>query len=199
MSLRHRRSPYRWHVDRFVYERLPRAKALFGLDIGGPSPQCRPYGQSWISINPSPKTGADFHGYAEDLGTFDPKEFDVVQATDMLYLVEDIRKALAETHCVLKVNGVLIATVPFCWPPSGDRDWGRWTAARWAYELKKADFHVDSITPLGGRWTMIEQVLHDAWDWWPPVLCRLDRTMTWPVAYGIVARATARSMSKDGP
>lgn len=188
MSLRHQRSPYRWHVDRFVTAHLPRGWGLTGLDVGGPSPQLRPRAQTWESVNPALHVGATHHGYAEDLGTFPSAEFDVVQATDMLYLVQNVPTALGEIRRVLKSGGSLLATVPFCWPPCGPEDWGRWTATRWRRVLNETGFHQIVLEPLGGPWTMVEQVLHDALDWWPPVFCRLDRRMTWPVAYGIEAR-----------
>ena len=185
MTLRHQRSPYRYHVDRFVTAALPQQPHLNGLDVGGPSPQPRPAWQGWESINPLP--GATHVGHAEDLGTFDDGEFDVVQATDMLYLVEDVPKALHEMWRVLKPGGVFVATVPCLWPPAGSADWGRWPAARWQAAVSVAGFEDVAVTPLGGWWTALEQQLHAAMDWWPPVLCRLDRRMTYPVAYGIRA------------
>ena len=211
MSLRHQRSPYRWHVDRFVIAALPRASRLRGLDVGGPSPQPRPSGQRWESINPTP--GATYIGWAEDLGTFADGEFDVVQATDMLYLVGNIPKALGEMRRVLTAEGTLIASVPCTWPPSGAADWGRWSAAGWLRAFETAGLCA-TVTPLGGKWTLLEQLWHNYADWWPPVLCHLDRKMDWPVAYGILAQpgvasptvggqpiswATQRRISKDGP
>src|SRR3990167_3821978 len=102
MSLRHQRSPYRWWVDRFVLAALPRVDGRTGLDVGGPSPQPRPMGQQWTTINPAPGARAEYLGFAEDLGTFDDREFDTVQATDMLYLVVDVPKALGEMRRGLK-------------------------------------------------------------------------------------------------
>lgn len=188
MSLCHQRSPYRYHIDRFVVAALAEVPGLLGLDVGGPSPQPRPARQLWQSINPDPSVRAEYLGFAEDLGTFDDQEFDVVQATDMLYLVQNIPKALGEIRRVLRPGGTLVASVPCVWPPASDADWGRWPKARWEAVLSVAGFVDVEVTPMGGRWTMIEQVLHDVWDWWPPLLCRLDRRMTWPLAYGIVAR-----------
>src|SRR3990167_1496885 len=188
MSLRHQRSPYRWHVDRFVMAALPRVDGRTGLDVGGPSPQPRPMGQQWTTINPAPGAHAEYLGFAEDLGTFDDREFDTVQATDMLYLVADVPKALGEMRRVLKAGGTLIVSVPCMWPPSEAADWGRWTAAGWQRALGEAGFVDVRVTPLGGLWTLLEQLAHNYLDWWPPLLRRLDRRMTWPVAYGITAR-----------
>src|SRR3990167_287354 len=125
MSLRHQRSPYRWHVDRFVMAALPRVDGRTGLDVGGPSPQPRPMGQQWTTINPAPGARAEYLGVAEDLGTFDDREFDTVQATDMLYLVVDVPKALGEMRRVLKEGGALVASVPCMWPPSEAAGWAR--------------------------------------------------------------------------
>ena len=187
MTFCHQRSPYRWHVDRFVLGTLPTTPHLNGLDVGGPSPQPRPAWQGWESINPAPTSGATYVGRAEDLGTFDDQEFDVIQATDMLYLVEDVPKALGELRRVLKKGGVLVASVPCMWPPSEAADWGRWTAAGWQRALGEAGFRDIRITPFGGSWTLLEQLWHNYVDWWPPLLCRLDRRMTYPVVYGITA------------
>ena len=181
------KSPYRWHVDRWLWQTLPTAWALKGLDVGGPSPLGHTPTQTWESINPDPRAGATYQGYVEDLGTFPDAEFDIVQATDMLYLVQDVPKALFEMWRVAKAGGVLVATVPFCWPPSSAQDWGRWTPTRWTHWLNASGWQAHTLTPLGGPWTMVEQVLHDALEWWPPLLCRLDRRMTWPVGFGIVA------------
>ena len=213
MSLRHQRSPYRYHVDRFVTAALPQGSHLTGLDVGGPSPQRRPLGQRWETINQNPGARAEYLGFAEDLGTFEDHEFDIVQATDMLYLVVDIPKALGEMRRVLKEGGTLVASVPCMWPPSEAADWGRWSATGWLRAFETAGLCA-TVTPLGGKWTLLEQLWHNYADWWPPVLCRLDRTMDWPVAYGILAQprvpcptfggqpiswATARRISEDGP
>ena len=188
MSLLHQRSPYRYHVDRFVCAWLPTAPGLTGLDVGGPSPQSRPFDQEWTCINPDPGALADYLGFAEDLGTFCEKEFDVVQATDMLYLVQNVPKAMGEIRRVLRPGGTLVASVPCVWPPASDADWGRWPKARWAAVVSVAGFADVTVTPLGGAWSLVEQVWHNWLDWWPPILCRLDRQMAWPLAYGIVAR-----------
>lgn len=188
MSLLHQRSPYRFFVDRFVAAHLPCGWGLKGLDLGGPSPQPRPRAQEWESANPDPAMHATYVAFAEDLGTFPDAEFDMVQCADCLYLVANVPKALREIHRVLKPGGTLVATVPCVWPPAGPADWGRWPKARWEAVLSVAGFEEIAVTPFGGPWTMVEQVLHDWLDWWPPMLCRLDRKMTWPVVFGITAR-----------
>lgn len=188
MNVLHQRSPYRFHVDRFVLSHLPKGLLIMGLDLGGPSPQPRPRVQTWTSVNCDPAAKADHLSYAEHLNEFYDAEFDVVQATDMLYLVANVPMALREIHRVLKPGGTLVATVPVTWPPAGPADWGRWPKARWEAALSVAGFEEVCVTPFGGPWTMVEQVLHDWLDWWPPMLCRLDRRMTWPVAYGLTAR-----------
>ena len=111
MSLRHQRSAYRYHVDRFVLAELPTAWGLRGLDVGGPSPQGHSPMQAWESVNCDLAAKPDWLCYAEDLGMFPDAEFDIVQATDMLYLVANVPMALGEMHRVLAPGGTLLATV----------------------------------------------------------------------------------------
>ncbi len=187
MRTRHQISPHRWLVNRFVNAHLPQDEGLLGLDVGGPSPQPRPDGQWWRVVNPS-GVGPN-HGTVEDLSEFPERTYDIVQATDMLYLVANLGRACWEMQRVLRQDGVLVATVPFLWPWTLQmEDSGRLSPPQWHNLLTIAGFRDITIHPLGGKWAFMEQFLHAHVDWWPPLFCRLDRTHGWPIAYGIVAR-----------
>lgn len=196
-------SPHRQWIDRFLRHCWPAPLSPWGtvLDIGyGPRDTFRPpnpRGSGWVRMDLSMKPGLSYVGDCTQL-PHKSDHFDVVKATEMLYMVRPVDEAIWEFHRVLRPDGYLIATAPFLHPEMEQNDWVRMTAPAWSGMLICAGFSILKLTPLGGPYSGLCQLLHRGW---PRTLGRAGRLLTrpamwmdttrqheWPLAWGIVAQ-----------
>lgn len=90
---------------------------------------------------------------------FDAQTFDTVFSTQVIEHVDDPAKMLAEANRVLRPNGQLILSAPFCWELHEEPyDFYRYSKYGLTAMLKKAGFEVISIKANGGKWAAVVQL-----------------------------------------
>jgi SAM-dependent methyltransferase len=90
---------------------------------------------------------------------FADERFDTVFSTQVMEHVDDPQKMLAETWRVLKQNGVLILSVPFCWELHEEPyDFYRYSKYGLTFMLQKEGFKIVAIKANGGKWAAICQL-----------------------------------------
>lgn len=90
---------------------------------------------------------------------FQHEEFDTVFTTQVIEHVDDPAKMLAEANRVMKMDGHIIVSAPFCWELHEEPyDFYRYSKYGLQVMMGKAGFEVISITANGGKWAAIMQM-----------------------------------------
>jgi SAM-dependent methyltransferase len=90
---------------------------------------------------------------------FKDNYFETVFSTQVIEHVDDPFKMLAEAYRVLKTDGCLILSAPFCWELHEEPyDFYRYSKHGLIAMLEKTGFHVESVCPNGGKWAAIFQL-----------------------------------------
>ena len=106
----------------------------------------------------SDKNKVDVICPATDL-KFPAENFDTVFSTQVIEHVDDPAKMLSEANRVLKMNGHLILSAPFCWELHEEPyDFYRYSKYGLKAMLEKAGFEVLKIKPNGGKWAAVVQL-----------------------------------------
>jgi SAM-dependent methyltransferase len=119
------------------------------------------YALNVVYANLSAAKRPDVQAYAESL-PFGDAIFDAVICSEMLEHVMDPVPVLEEIRRVLKVNGVLLISVPFLNRIHGDpHDYGRYTDFFWAEILKNSGFAGIFIEKQGLFWSVLADMLRE--------------------------------------
>lgn len=90
---------------------------------------------------------------------FDNETFDTVFSTQVMEHVDDPSQMIHEAGRVLKLNGIAIFSVPFCWELHEEPyDFYRFTKYGIRALLEKENFKVICIYANGGKWAAIYQL-----------------------------------------
>lgn len=90
---------------------------------------------------------------------FDADLFDTVFTTQVIEHVDDPAKMLSEANRVMKMNGRIIVSAPFCWELHEEPyDFYRYSKYGLHAMLEKAGFQVAGIKANGGKWATIMQM-----------------------------------------
>lgn len=90
---------------------------------------------------------------------FNNDNFDTVFTTQVIEHVDDPAKMLSEANRVMKINGHIIVSAPFCWELHEEPyDFYRYSKYGLRAMLEKAGFKVISIKANGGKWAAIMQM-----------------------------------------
>lgn len=155
-------------VNYFLFNDLKNfvKKFAFGnvLDIGCGN---KPYKE--LFINTTNYIGCDVMQSSENIVdvicpatnlTFNNQQFDTVFSTQVIEHVEDHNKMLSEAARVLKVNGVAIFTIPFCWELHEEPyDFFRFSKHGIHFLFKKYGLEVIEVKSNGGKWAATLQTL----------------------------------------
>lgn len=154
----------RYHIDKILSATQFRGKVL---DVGGK--KANPRGcfrpplnrvESWCYLNLDGSTCPDYLCSAEDIPVEDCF-FDSILMAEVLEHLENPEKVLREINRVTKENGTLTITMPFLGAIHADpEDFQRWTPDKFKVEFKKAGFKVEEITPMGGIWGVVFDMLY---------------------------------------
>ncbi len=88
---------------------------------------------------------------ANDVFPFPDASFDGALALNMLYILEDPAKTLAEIRRVLKPGGRFLASFPFFFPETPEpHDYHRWTAEGVEKLLRQCGYEQITVTACGG-------------------------------------------------
>lgn len=162
-------SPYRQLVDAWldrVCPSLPPGK--IGLDVGGAHTRgrWRPLRRAqWVVVDIEGGPGVDEIHDVQKLPERWTETFDVVKATDTLYLVADPLLAEQECRRVLQPGGRLLITLPYLRPPTEPGD--DWRAIR-----------LDG-QPLGGFYCLVLHLLWEKYHWLRPLVGRVAWVGRW--------------------
>lgn len=137
------------------------------IDIGGKKKNKRgefrpPLNQvaSWEYANIDDSTKPDYCCSAESIPVDDGR-FDVVLLCEVLEHVENPTKVLVEVRRVLKKGGTVMISVPFLSPLHADPyDFQRWSDTKLRSVLEDVGFKKIDITPMGGLWSVIHDLLY---------------------------------------
>jgi SAM-dependent methyltransferase len=148
-------SPW-WFTDKIMRKYLARSVPyLTGrlLDAGCGSQlyknmfQCDAYTGMEISSRFKP----DIVGDVRHIDMVGDGSFDSVLCNQVLEHVDDVERAIAEMHRVLRPGGCLCVTVPFIGRLHGmPHDYWRFSISGLRYLLEKHHFEVELIDPMGG-------------------------------------------------
>ena len=106
----------------------------------------------------SDKNKVDVICPATQLG-FEARTFDTVFSTQVIEHVDDPGKMLTEANRVLRQNGLLILSAPFCWELHEEPyDFYRYSKYGLSAMLEKAGFEPISIQANGGKWAAVIQL-----------------------------------------
>lgn len=90
---------------------------------------------------------------------FNNDNFDAVFTTQVIEHVDDPAKMLSEANRVMKMNGHIILSAPFCWELHEEPyDFYRYSKYGLRAMFEKAGFQVISIKANGGKWAAIMQM-----------------------------------------
>jgi len=182
-------SPYRQWVDAWLDTACPRLRpGQLGLDVGGAHSRGRwrlEPRRSWLVIDIEGSERVDEIHDVQKLPAWWTGRFDVVKATDVLYLVAD--PILAESECrrVLKPGGTLLITLPYLRPPTEPED--DWRAVR-----------TDGI-PLGGFYSLLLHLLWEKYRWLRPLVGRVAWAGRWLDGAGDARFALGWSIQETKP
>jgi len=133
--------------------------------------------------------------------------YDVLKATDLLYLLPDVGTAFRTLRPWVTPHGYLFATVPLC-TEVGPAHYWRGGVLAWTEVLRSAGWGLATVTPLGGRWTLcchlLDTLLIPKLSWLARRLAtlaiRFDTRWPsgWVIGYGIMARPILRE-DEPGP
>mgnify|MGYP000019287153 CR=1 FL=1 len=85
--------------------------------------------------------------------------FDTVFSTQVMEHVDNTELMMQECHRVLKNEGILILSVPFCWELHEEpHDYFRFTKYGLQELCKRSNFEVIEILPNGGKWAALFQM-----------------------------------------
>jgi SAM-dependent methyltransferase len=133
------------------------------LDIGCGN---KPYEKLFSTVNKyvgcdiaqSSENVVDVICFADKL-SFEDASFDTVFSTQVIEHVDNFPGMIAESYRVLKKQGYLILTAPFCWELHEEPyDFHRFSKYGLQYDLEKAGFEIIEIKPNGGKWAAIFQM-----------------------------------------
>lgn len=134
------------------------------LDIGCGNKPYQPLFNNQISryvgcdVIQSDKNMVDVICPATDL-KFSDQQFDTVFSTQVIEHVEDPFKMLQEANRVLKNEGYIIVSAPFCWElHEQPYDFYRYSKYGLAAMFEKNGFEVIQIKANGGKWAAIFQM-----------------------------------------
>ncbi len=160
----------RRHIDQWLTEVA--APCIRGkvLDIGGKKKHKRGTfnpenlnSNSWEYLNSDPATEPDMLADATQIPA-ESNTFDTVLLCEILEHIEYPEQALAEAFRVLKPQGCCIITVPFLIPIHADpSDFARFTPAKLELLLKKQGFDMQTISAMGGLFSVISDLLRFAY------------------------------------
>lgn len=106
--------------------------------------------ESWEYLNIDASTNPDYLCSSGEIPVED-NTFDMILLTEVLEHLKNPELVLKELFRVLKVNGTLIASMPFLSPVHMyPHDFQRWTKEKIKMELEKAGFKTENISPMGG-------------------------------------------------
>ena len=139
------------------------------LDIGGKKTNKRGLFQPpvnkvecWQYVNIDKSTNPDYLCPADAINVQD-SSFDIVILTEVLEHLEQPEKVIQETYRILKNGGKLIISMPFLYPIHGDPDdFQRWTTTKIKQVLKQNNFHINSLEPMGGLFSVYYDLLRTA-------------------------------------
>lgn len=154
---------------RYYLDELLNCTQFYGkvLDVGGKKENKRgkfrpPLDKvdSWKYLNIDKSTNPDYLCSVDDIPIED-ESFDIVLLAEVLEHLENPIDVLKECKRVLKKNGKIVITMPFLYPKHADPyDFQRWTDYKLENELKKLGFKNIVITPMGGIFAVIYDLLH---------------------------------------
>ena len=115
---------------------------------------------SWEYVNTDKDTSPDYNCPADKINLPD-LSIDMILSTELL---EHVRKS-SKSNCRIfqnsKKNGQLILTMPFLFPIHGDHDdYQRWTKTKIENILKKNNFIIEKIDPMGGFFAVFYDLLY---------------------------------------
>ncbi len=106
----------------------------------------------------SDKNKVDIICSATDL-SFEENKFDIVFSTQVIEHVNDPSLMIKEAYRVLRLNGVAIFSVPFCWQLHEEpHDYFRFTKYGLKVLFEKEGFQVLHIQANGGKWAATFQM-----------------------------------------
>ncbi|MDA9672707.1 methyltransferase domain-containing protein [Alphaproteobacteria bacterium] len=155
----------RYYIDQFLNQH----KADFSgkvLDIGGERKNSRSNFKPpsnklvvWIYLNCDPQCAPDIVSDAAQI-PLPNEEFDWFLLTEILEHVEDPKTVLKEAFRTLKTAGHGLITMPFLYQVHADpHDYRRWTQQKLKLELQQAGFTVIDISPQGGIFAVIYDLI----------------------------------------
>ena len=126
---------------------------------------------------------------------------DALVCVSVLEHISQVQAAFAEFARVLRPAGILLLTVPFCYPVHDQQDYWRWTDQALTGSLAE-HFDVLQVTKLGGRVSTISELLQRPVGRYTKrylpmkgfgfaftaLLGRFDQPDDSPLGYGVVAR-----------
>jgi SAM-dependent methyltransferase len=134
------------------------------LDIGGrdrgifKSPKDKV--AQWIIADIEKSRNPDMVLDVCDMHTIKNESIDIINAIELFEHVKTPEKGIAECFRILRKEGIIIISMPFLYPIHADPfDFQRWTRAKWEYVLTQAGFDIQSITPMGGLFTVLTDML----------------------------------------
>lgn len=90
---------------------------------------------------------------------FEDAKFDTVFSTQVIEHVEDPFKMLSEANRVLKKDGIIIISAPFCWElHEQPYDFYRYSKYGLEAMFKKHNLEILELKPNGGKWAAIFQL-----------------------------------------
>lgn len=162
-------SPFRQLVDSFLDTHCPPLRpGQLGLDVGGAHSRGRwrplPRRQ-WCVIDIEGGPDVDEVCDVQKLPAWMTEQFDVVKATDVLYLVLDQGRAAGECWRAVKSRGICIVTWPWLRPHTEANDYVR--------------VRMPGYLPLGGFYSLLLHLAWDRWHWLRPVIGRIAWVGRW--------------------
>jgi SAM-dependent methyltransferase len=154
----------RMYVDDFLRanELLFRGKVI---DVGGTKAfkagyfDIENFSRDVKYLNSDHSTDPDYLCSAEEIFLPDCT-FDTVIFSEVLEHLENPEIALSEIYRILRLEGVLVVTVPFMFKVHGaPNDYQRWTEYKLRKELLTVGFQEVSVEPLGGAFAVLADIL----------------------------------------
>jgi SAM-dependent methyltransferase len=147
----------RKRIDQAISEVSDQAHGVL-LDIGcGAKPFRKvfaPFVEKHLGLEYSPESGysenrADFCGDAMNLPLRDAS-VDTILCTEVMEHLPNPEKAVSEFSRILRKDGTVIITAPFCYPIHDAWDFFRYSPDGIAEFLKRHDFEIVLVKPLSG-------------------------------------------------